>query len=365
MIEGLRLNGVEVLECHETLWQGIEDRVQVTSGGWINPRFWLRVLRAYLSLLRKYSRIGDYDVLVVGYPGQFDVFFGRLLSRLSGKPLVWDVFMSIYLIAIERKLDKKSRLTVSLLQWFESMTLRLPDLLIQDTSQYVEWFCETYGIDRGRFDILPTGADDRIFSPQSKKIDGSEKFKILYYGTFIPNHGVRHIISAANQLRDNKVIHFDMIGIGPDREEAELLSDEYQLDNINFSGWLDQRDLTKKIHEADICLGAFGDTPQSRMTIQNKIFECLAMKKPVITGDSSAVRAALTHLIDIYLCKRADATSIADSIVALQSDLPMRASIAENGYQKFIRYYTTEKIGSQFKSHLIRLLSAEEIATNV
>ena len=34
MIEGLRRNGVEVIECHEELWRGIEDRVEVASGGW-------------------------------------------------------------------------------------------------------------------------------------------------------------------------------------------------------------------------------------------------------------------------------------------------------------------------------------------
>jgi hypothetical protein len=34
MIEGLRRNGVEVVECHERLWHSLEDRVQVASGGW-------------------------------------------------------------------------------------------------------------------------------------------------------------------------------------------------------------------------------------------------------------------------------------------------------------------------------------------
>ena len=33
MIAGLRRNGVIVTECHETLWQGIEDRVNAVNGG--------------------------------------------------------------------------------------------------------------------------------------------------------------------------------------------------------------------------------------------------------------------------------------------------------------------------------------------
>ena len=52
MIEGLRCNGVEVIECHETLWHGIEDRVQTASGGWLHPSFVCRVARVYWRLLK-------------------------------------------------------------------------------------------------------------------------------------------------------------------------------------------------------------------------------------------------------------------------------------------------------------------------
>ncbi|MCI0519004.1 MAG: group 1 glycosyl transferase, partial [Chloroflexi bacterium] len=91
MIHGLRQAGAEVIECHQPLWHGIQDRVQVASGGWLKPRFWLRLLHAYTALLGKYRRVGRYDVLVVGYPGHYDVFLARLLAWLRGRPLAWDV----------------------------------------------------------------------------------------------------------------------------------------------------------------------------------------------------------------------------------------------------------------------------------
>ena len=117
LIEGLRRNGVQVIECHERLWDGIEDRVETVQGGWKRPGFWWRVATVYARLLRRYWQIGGaYDVLVVGYPGQLDVFLARLLTWLQRKPLVWDIFMSIYLIALERGLDAKSRLGVDLLR---------------------------------------------------------------------------------------------------------------------------------------------------------------------------------------------------------------------------------------------------------
>jgi hypothetical protein len=99
MIAGLRRAGVEVIECQQALWNSVDDRVRAASGGWLNPRFIARVCRAYVNLLKRYRAAGAYDVLVVGYPGQFDVVVAWLLSRLRRKPLVWDL-LSIYLIAL-------------------------------------------------------------------------------------------------------------------------------------------------------------------------------------------------------------------------------------------------------------------------
>ena len=110
MIAGLRANDVDVIECHTSLWHGIDDRVKTASGGWASFSFAKRVFSAYIRLLKKYFSVGkDYDVMVLGYPGQLDVFLARLLTWFHHKPLVLDMFMSVYLVALERKLDRKSK----------------------------------------------------------------------------------------------------------------------------------------------------------------------------------------------------------------------------------------------------------------
>ena len=53
------------------------------------------------------------------------------------------------------------------------------------------------------------------------------------------------------------------------------------------------------------------------MTIQNKIYECMAMKKPVLTGESPAINDSFHHGINIYVCKREDPRSICESIIDL------------------------------------------------
>ena len=51
LLAGLKTQAdVVVYECHATLWQSIEDRVEQASGGWRSPKFWSRALKAYWQL---------------------------------------------------------------------------------------------------------------------------------------------------------------------------------------------------------------------------------------------------------------------------------------------------------------------------
>ena len=358
MLEGLRRAGVEVIECHAPLWTSIEDRVQAASGGWLRWGFIKRVLKTYITLLKRYRTIGDYDVLVVGYPGQFDVYLARLLAWLRRKPLVWDVFMSIYLIALERNLDRHSSLTIQALRLIERWACHLPERLILDTTEYVAWFQQTHGIQPDRFRLVPTGADDRVY--RKVAADRSDaRFTAIYYGTFIRNHGVPVIIEAAHELAQDTSIHFVLIGDGPEKAAAVQLAQQYQLTNVTFVDWVAREALPGLVANADVCLGVFGTTPQSLMTVQNKIYEALAMRRPLITGDAPTVRAALTHGEHVYLCERDNPHALAEALRVLQRDPALRERLAAQGQARFKTAFTTQKLGEMMHAHLRAVVASQ------
>ena len=351
MIAALRLAGVEVKECHVSLWHGVEDRVAVTSGGWKKPAFWGRVIKAYWQLLRKHKRIGDYDILMVGYPGQFDVFLARILANRRHKPLVWDVFMSIYLVALERGLDQAKGSSVKLIRNAEAKALKKPDMLIQDTQPYVDWLCQTYGLTPQKFRLVPTGADDRIFQPQPETSQKDNLIRVLYYGTYIPNHGVDVILGAAELLQAHTDILFEMIGEGPERAEAERFAQQKGLNNIHFQGWVSQTELPSRIAQADICLGAFGQTPQSLMTVHNKVYEGMAMGKPVITGQSPAIAAQFHSGEELLACPRTS-QGLAESILQLKEDPGLGAKLGANALCTFQERYSLQSLGELLLGYL-------------
>jgi glycosyltransferase involved in cell wall biosynthesis len=354
-IERLCLNGVEVVECHATLWKGLEDREQVAGGGWLKPGFWLRAIIAYLRLIWRYLHVGRYDVLVVGYPGQPDIPLARLLSWLGRKPLVYDVMMSIYLIAQERGLEQSSSFSVRLIRSVERLACRLPDRLIIDTPEYARWYQENYDIRSEKIRLLPLGADDRLFKPLDCHEKDDSKFLCLYYGTFIRNHAPGVIVDAARLLADDPTIQFEMIGQGPEREKTVALANSYGLANLSFIDWMDVDKLVQRVACADVLLGTFGVTPQAMMTMQHKIHEGLAMAKPIINGESPVMSSTLQHGETIYLCERQNPRALADAILTLRDDQLLRARLARQGYEFYQANLNFEIIGRKLTEYLEEL----------
>lgn len=347
LIDGLRRNGVEVIECHETLWHGIEDRVQAASGGWLRPSFLGRMLRVYIRLLKRYRTMREYDVMVLGYPGQIDVLLARILSWLRRRPLVLDCFMSIYLVACERELVQRHPGTGKLIHLLERGALTLPDGLIAMSDEYVDWFAQNFGLDRARFSVIPTGADDRVYRPVEGRPEPSH-FTILFYGTFIHTHGILTIVEAARLLSGYGDIRFVLIGQGPVKEEALHRIQVYGLHNVEVVDWVEREEIPRRAAQADLCLGVFGTTPQVEITIQNKIYEALAMRKPVLTANGQTVRRWLQDGVHVAMCPPNDPQALATAILALRSDPAQRERLAREGHALFLTEFAPKVLGRRF-----------------
>lgn len=362
MIAGLKANDVDVVECHEPLWMGVEDRVAVASGGWLQPAFWGRVVRTYTRLIRRFWRMPPYDFLVVGYPGQLDIYLAKLLNFLRGgsRPVILDILMSLHLIAEERGLTRKSPFTGRLLFLLEKGGLQLADFLITDTSEYMDYYVEKYALDPAKFLFVPLGVDDRLYFPRKDEnasvapAGGSNRLNVIYYGSFIPLHGIETILRAAALLLPHPEVQFSFFGEGQEKPMAEQLAQELELTNVQFLGWINKNELPAKIAAADVCLGVFGTTKQSRCTIQNKIWEGLMMRRPVITGDAPTVRESLTHGEEVFLVPRKDPEALAAGLLTLKDNQKLRHTLIKNGFER-VQTHTIAATGRRLLDQLICL----------
>jgi len=291
------------------------------------------------------------DIIFIGFFGQFLVPVVRLFTR---KRIIFDTFLSAYqTLAFDRQSINPCGFRAAIVRIIERLACQQANLCLLDTNQHIEYFVREYSLDRNKFRRSFLGADDSIsfeFTP-NKRMDPVVQF----HGEFQALHGVKFIVEAAKLLPDVK---FRMIGAGKELKSCIDYSKEREINNVDFVPPVPYSQIPKYISAATICLGIFGDTEKTQLVIPFKVYEALALGKPVITADTPAIRELLKHKEDVYLCKPANPHDLASAIRVLLEDEILRNKIASNGRQTFVNQCTPRKIGESIAHLCERLLNS-------
>lgn len=361
LISGLTRSGLEVTQCHAGLWKDTAAKMAAASSRWGSLSLIWRLVKIYPKLIRDFLHTEKVDFLFVGYTGQFDMFFAKIAAKLKGVPVVFDAFLSLYdSLVFDRKVVKEGSLKARFLYWADKLSCQLADLVLLDTEAHIDYFVDTFKVPKAKFRRILIGADDTIFYPRNppgKPIKKDNSFLVIHYGKYIPLHGLPYVVKAAKELESDPEIQFRFIGAGDEYERVVSLTKELKVANIDFIQFLPQEELVNHIAEADVCLGIFGDTDKAARVIPNKVYECMAMARPVITADSPASREFLSDGENCLFCRLADPSSIAEAILRLKKDLSLRQRIAEAGYQLFRDYAAPAPLGREVENILKDYLS--------
>ena len=330
IIRGLRQNGVEVIECNHKLAAGYRQRLGVAMNPLMAVGFLSCLLFSYFVLTCKLIKAPRVQAIVVGHPGYFHVHLARLLRDLFRPEtlLVYDIFIPLYDTMVDdRRLYSPKGMRARLLHCFEASCCRSADLCLLDTQANCDYIAEEYGLAAGRLKRVLVGSTISHMKGNDRDRPKTS-FKVLYFGTYIPLHGVDVILKAADLLRRQADIRFLMIGTGQLRKPMEAFSNELNLDNIIFLDWVPTYLLGKTIRSCDVVLGVFGDTAKAMRVIPSKVFDACAIGAPLITAQTKGIREAFTHLQNAYLVPPNDPHALAAAVMQLKSDTRLRRQIA-------------------------------------
>jgi glycosyltransferase involved in cell wall biosynthesis len=208
--------------------------------------------------------------------------------------------------------------------------LRLADVVIADTEPQLAFYRQIAGRLRSEGSVIAVGADDELFAPRPDV--KSEEALVLYYGNFIPLHGVATIVEATALLEPNG-IKLVMIGDGPDREVVDQAIARTGV-SVERHGIIPLRELPAQVARATVCLGVFGGSQKAGRVIPHKVYEALAMRKPVVTREGPAVSAAFPEG-GVVTVPPQDADALADAVRALIEDPSRREQVAAAGHESY------------------------------
>jgi glycosyltransferase involved in cell wall biosynthesis len=230
------------------------------------------------------------DGYILGFRGHEIFWPVRLLTR--GKPLILDQMMSPYDSLIrERKTIAAGGILDRMIYAYEKSALQASDLILTDTRLHQQYFIRLFDIPPAKIHPVCMSADETLFHPAPVN-DARQPYRflrVLFYGSFLPLHGMDTILKAADRLR-NEAVRFEIIGgSGNNLRRFVRMIRQYGMMNVQHRTWVDYTELPGRIAQADLCLaGPFGNTGQANRIITGKTFQCLAMEKPVVIGEISA-----------------------------------------------------------------------------
>lgn len=327
IIKGLKQNGVQVVECNVP-----------AKAKW-------KLAKLFIKWLKMRA---DYDLMIVGFPGQEVMFLARLLTF---KPLVFDAFTSHYGgYILDRRYFKPSSWRAKYYRFLDKWSCRLANLVLLDTQAHIDFFVRVFKLPAEKFMRVFVGTDDGLFYPREKE-NVNASFYVHFHGSYTPLQGVSYIIRAAKLLESENIV-FNLIGRGQTYNQVRKLAADNSISNVNFFDPVPYEKLPALISQADISLGIFGDSPKTSLVIPNKVYEAVAMAKTVITADTPAIRELFDDQ-DMVLVKPADPESLAAGILKLKNDPSLREKLAQNGYAKFINQATPKVIGLELKNYLL------------
>jgi len=355
LIRGLNEAGIELIECHAEVWGGIEDKAQIR--GWSQPlRCLVRILLAYPVLIWRYLRLPRHDVVIVGYLGHLDVLVLWPFARLRGAPLLWDAFLSLYETVVEDRAIVKPRHLLARALWaWDWLACRAADLVLLDTRAHADWFESAFGLVHHRTAAVFVGAEPDAFAPlpESDASGARKPTRVLFYGQFIPLHGIETIVEAAARS-DPKDYTWTIIGTGQEADRVRQMLARRPIPNLEWIEWVPYGELRARIAEADICLGIFGASGKAARVIPNKVFQVIAAGRPLITRDSPAMRELVQlGMAGVCLVKPADAESLLSAVAHLSERISSQALAPV--FESLRERIAPAAIGLQLKGLLLTL----------
>jgi glycosyltransferase involved in cell wall biosynthesis len=333
ILEGLARLGVPVVRCVTT------------------PK--AKVVRRYTSLLRSWRTIGrDFDALFVPEFRHKDLPLAHILSRAAHVPCVFDPLVSRFDTRAHDRGDIDPR---GLQAWhnknLDRMSLALADLVLADTRAHAELFADELAPRGTLIRVLEVGCDDTVFRPAPPPPVGNGVATVLFYGSYLPLHGVPVVVEAAARLRDDARVRFELVGDGQTRADVEREVRAQRLSNLVLTPRVPPAELPQRIASASICLGIFGSTAKAARVVPNKVYQCMAMERVVVTMASRAVRDTFRDGEEIVTTPAGDGAALANTIRGLLDSPDYARRVARAGAARVARDFTPVPIARRFISY--------------
>jgi phosphatidylinositol alpha-mannosyltransferase len=141
--------------------------------------------------------------------------------------------------------------------------------------------------------LIPNGIDINRYRPPARRNDNRKQKTIFYIGRLEQRKGVKHLIHAFKLLSTiDPDVSLVIGGDGPDRAKLEALAADLELDNVDFVGYLSDKEKIHYLRTADLyCSPAlYGES------FGVVLLEAMATGAVIVAGDNPGYASVMKGL---------------------------------------------------------------------
>lgn len=270
--------------------------------------------------------------------------FSTLIPRITGAKIV--VHMHEPMPELW-KTEFSGRASSGLILWFirrtEQWGMRYAHKVLTVTEDLKARFVER-GASAEKITVILNVPDDRIFNPGvleklPAREGGEDEFQLVSHGALEERYGIWTIVDAVEQVRSD-VPGIRLVLMGKGELESELvrrIAERSLEPHVRFLGWIDFEEMLARIGRADAGIVAQLENEYSRLIHTNKMYEYVALERPVLMARLEAVQTTFGNDSFLYF-EPGDAADLARAIRELHGDARRRKDLVARAGAVYARH---------------------------
>lgn len=327
----------------------------------------LRRTANYLSYMLSAAALSpgvrDADIVVSTSPQFFCGMAGYFVSRMKRVPWVLEI-RDLWPDSIISVGAIRHRGIISALRGLEAFMYRKADHIVCVTRSFRRHI-EGMGKAPERISVITNGADLELFRPDGQAppflaahgLDG--RFVASYVGTHGMAHALVTVLRAARRLEQHKDIRFLLVGDGADRDRLLRMKDEMGLTNVVMLPQQPKEKMPAILRESGACLVLLKKDDLFKTVIPSKIFEAMAMARPIVLGVEGECRGIIEEAGCGVCIEPESDEQLAAAVLALYRDRPGAARMGENG-RRFVKHnYDRDSLAQRYLDVLAKVKDSD------
>ncbi|MDH5674589.1 MAG: glycosyltransferase family 4 protein [Myxococcales bacterium] len=294
------------------------------------------------------------DIIVATSPQFFCGWAGVLSKWLSGRPLMLEI----------RDLWPESIVAVGAMRQPQLLALlEALELRMYGAADHITTVGEGYrarllekGVPEAKLTVITNGVDRELYASRppdralAARLGVEDRFVCCYAGTIGMASGLDIVLRAARELRarGDTSVCFLLVGEGAVRAELQAQAEREGLDNVIFTGRLPKADMPAVLSVADCCLVHLKKTELFETVLPSKLFEALAMRRPVILGVRGDAARVLEESGGGLCIEPEDDGALLEAIERLRGEPGLAQRFGERGEAHVVGRYDRDRLAGEY-----------------